>query len=192
MGPLISVAVLLIHVIFGAYIIILLVRLLLQKLGANWHNPISQFVIQLTEKPLKPFRKVIPGLAGFDLAIVLFVIILQCVEIILLCLLQFGAMPNVAGLLISSIAEIFSKLVYIYIYAIVINAVASWFSQAQGHPILQIIYLIVNPVLSRFQRIIPLIGGIDVSPIAALLAFTILNMLIVQPLLMVGSKVILG
>lgn len=192
MGPLISVAILLIHVILGAYIVILLLRLLLQKLGASWRNPISQFVIQLTEKPLKPLRRMIPGVAGFDLSIVLLLIIFQCIQIILLCALQFGAMPNIAGLLISIIAEILSKLVYIYIYAIIINAIASWFPHMRSHPILHIISLIVNPALSRIQRIIPLIGGIDISPIAALLALTIINMLVVQPLLMVGTKIILG
>jgi YggT family protein len=62
----------------------------------------------------------------------------------------------------------------------------------QTQPILQIIYLIVNPVLLRIQRFVPLIAGIDISPIFALLALTLINMLIVQSLFNFGTQIILG
>jgi YggT family protein len=94
MSPVISAASLLIHILFDSYIVILLLRLMLQKLGANWYNPISQFIIQLTEKPLKPLRKFIPGVAGFDLSILLLAFVLQYIEIVLLWVLQFGPVPN--------------------------------------------------------------------------------------------------
>ena len=192
MSPLISAGTLIIHLAFDTYIVILLLRLMLQKLGANWHNPLSQFIIQLTEKPLKPFRKIMPGVAGFDLSILLFALILQFIEIILLWVLQFGPIPNVMGTVVITISEILSKFVYIYIYAIIINAITSWVPQMQTHPLSHIVYLIVNPVLSQIQRVIPLIAGIDISPIFALLGLTLINMLAVQPLLAFGTKIILG
>ena len=192
MSPLISAGSLIIHLAFDSYIVILLIRLLLQKLVANWFNPLSQFVIQLTEKPLKPIRKIIPGFAGFDLSILLLAFVLQYIEISLLWMLQFGPIPHVIGTLIVTISEIASKFVYIYIYAIIINAIASWIPQMQTQPILQIVYLIVNPLLSRIQRHVPLIAGIDISPIFALLALTLINMLIVQSFFNLGTQIILG
>lgn len=192
MSPLVSAGSLIIHLAFDAYTVILLLRFMLQKLRASWHNPLSQFIIQLTEKPLKPFRKIMPGVRGFDLSILLFALILQMIEVILLWTLQFGPIPNLIGTFVISIAELFSKVIYIYIYAIIINALSSWFPQMQTHPISHIVYLIVNPILSRIQRFIPLIAGIDISPIFGLLALTLINMLIAQPLLAVGTKIILG
>lgn len=192
MSPLVSAATLVIHLAFDTYIVILLLRLMLQKLGANWHNPLSQFIIQLTEKPLKPLRKIMPGVAGFDLSILLLAFILQLIEIILLWVLQFGPIPNMMGTVVVTVSEILSKFIYIYIYAIIINAISSWFPQMQSHPLSHIVYLIVNPMLSRIHRFIPFIAGIDISPIFALLVLTLINMLVVQPLLTVGTKIILG
>jgi YggT family protein len=189
---LIAAGTLIIHLVFDAYIVILLLRLLLQKLGASWRNPLSQFIIQLTEKPLKPFRKIAPGVARFDLSILLLAIILQFIEVALLWALQFGPIPNLLGTLVITISEIFSKFVYIYIYAIIINALASWFPQTQTHPIAHIVYIITEPVLAQIRRFIPLIAGIDISPMLAIVIFTLINMLIVVPLSAFGTQMIMG
>lgn len=192
MNPFVAASTLIIHLAFDAYIVILLVRLLLQKLSANWRNPLSQFIIQLTEKPLKPLRKMVPGVAGFDLSIIVLALILQLIEVVLLWVLQFGPIPNLLGALVIAVSEIISKFVYIYIYAIIINALSSWFPQMQTHPISHIVYLIVDPILARIRRFIPLIAGIDLSPMVAILIFTLMNMLLVMPLLAFGTQIIMG
>lgn len=192
MHPLIKASTLIIHLVFDAYIVILLMRLMLQKLGASWRNPLSQFIIRLTEKPLKLCRKIAPGVKGFDLSILLFALILQLAEIVLLWALQSGSIPNVVGALVIALSEILSKFVYIYTYAIIINALSSWFPQMQTHPLTHVVYLIVDPVLMRIRRFIPLIAGIDISPIIAILLFTLINILIVMPLLMFGTQLIVG
>lgn len=192
MNALITAATLIIHVLFDGYIIILLLRLLLQKLGASWHNPISQFLIKITGLPLRPLQKFIPGFHGFDLSIVVFTIILQFIEITVLCLLQFGTVPHVLGVLVMSLGELLSKCVYIYMYAIIINAISTWIVQLQSHPIAHVVYVISEPLLSLFRRLIPLISGIDISPIFALLGLTMVNILIVAPLLETGTRIILG
>ncbi len=192
MNPLISSGTLIIHVLFDTYIVVLLLRLLLQKLRASWHNPLSQFVIKLTEKPLKPLRKIIPGFQGIDYSILFFALVLQFIEIMLLWYFQFGMHANPAGMLIVAIGEILTKFIYIYIYSIIINAIASWVPQMQTHPLAHIVFLITDPALSRARRFIPPLGGIDISPMAVLLILTLINMLIVMPILAVGTKIILG
>lgn len=192
MSPLTAAGTLLIHVIFDTYLIILLLRLLLQKLGASWHNPISQFIIQLTEIPLRPLKKIIPRFHGFDLSILLLALVLQFIAINLLWILQLGSLPNALGSLIISIGELLSKGIYIYMYAIIINAVASWVPQLQSHPVAHIVYVITEPLLSQFRRWIPLIAGIDISSIFALLLLTLINMLVVGSLLTIGTQLILG
>ena len=192
MNPLIASGTLIIHVLFDAYIVILLLRFMLQKLRASWHNPLSQFVIKVTEKPLKLMRKIAPGFKGFDFSILIFAFLLQAIEVMLLWHLQFGATTNVAGTLIVALGELLSKFVYIYIYSIIINAIASWIPSMQTHPLLHIVFLITDPVLSLARRFIPLIGGIDLSPIAVLLIFSLINTLIVAPISMIGTRIILG
>lgn len=192
MNPLISSGTLIIHVLFDTYIIILLLRLLLQKLGASWRNPLSQFVIKLTEKPLKPLRKMIPGFQGFDFSIVFLALLLQFIEIMLLWRLQFGVNTNVQGTLIVACGEILSKFIFIYIYSIIINAIASWIPQLQTHPLAHIVFLITDPILSLARRFIPPIGGIDISPMAVLLLLALINTLIVTPILAIGARIILG
>jgi YggT family protein len=91
-----------------------------------------------------------------------------------------------------SVSEILSKFIYIYIYAIIISAVSSWITSLQTHPMMHIIYLIVSPVLSTVRRAIPLIGGIDISPLIAIIGFTLINIVFVAPLLMLGTKIIVG
>ena len=192
MNPLIASGTLIIHVLFDAYIVILLLRFMLQKLGASWYNPLSQFVIKVTEKPLKLMRKIVPGFKGFDFAILIFAFLLQAVEVILLWHLQFGGTTNVAGTLVVTFGELLSKFLYIYIYSVIINAIVSWIPSMQTHPLSHIVFLITDPVLSLARRFIPLIAGIDISPIAVLLIFSLINMLIVAPILMIGTRIILG
>lgn len=192
MNPLISSGTLIIHVLFDTYIVILLLRLLMQKLGASWRNPLSQFVIKLTEIPLKPLQKMIPGFQGFDFSIVFLALFLQFIEIMLLWHLQFGVNTNVQGTLIVACGEILSKFIYIYIYSIIINAVASWIPQLQTHPLAHIVFLITDPLLSFARRFIPSIGGIDISPMAILLLLALINTLIVTPILDIGARIILG
>lgn len=188
MNALTSALTLIIQVIFDAYIILLLLRLLLQKLRASWHNPISQFLVTLTEKPLKSLRKIAPGYKGFDLSILLFAAILQYIEVTLLFLLQMHSMPHILGTLLITIGEMASKLVYIYIYAIIINAIMSWAPSLQQHPASNIVTLIISPLLSRARQIIPVISGIDLSPLPVLLGLMLINILLIGPLLAAGSQ----
>lgn len=190
MAPIIAALSLIIHVIFDAYIIVLILRLILQKLGASWHNPITQFLIKLTETPLKPLRRLVPGFKGFDLAIILLAVIVQLVEIYLLFLISANMFPNIFGVLMVSIAALLTKTLYIYIYAIIINAIASWVPAMHQSPAMHLIYLLVNPILSRVGKIIPPIAGIDLSPMFAILALLIINILLLSPL-MVWAKTLL-
>src|SRR3990167_8660792 len=126
MSPLISAATLLIHLFFDTYIFILLLRFILQKLNVSWYNPVSRFIITVTQKPLIPFRKMIPRYDGYDFAILVFALIVQLIENCFLLWMQLGALPHGVGLFIIVFAQIMAKFISIYTYAIIINAIASW------------------------------------------------------------------
>ncbi len=180
-----------IRFVLGSYVIILLLRFLMQKLGASWHNQFSQFVIKLTEKPLMPFRKLIPGVKGFDLSILFFAFLVQFVGIGLIWLIALGYFPHFVGVLLLTTSSILSKFIHIYIYAIFINVIASWILPLQMSPVMHIVSLLVDPLLSFIRRYIPLIAGIDLSPIPALFGLTLLNLLINTPLDNMGMHILM-
>lgn len=175
----------------GAYVVVLLLRFLMQKVGASWHNPLSQFVIKVTEKPLVPFRKIIPGMHGFDLSILVFALIIQFLGTALIWLIALAHLPNFVGVLLLAVSSIFSKFIHIYIYAIFISVIASWILPLQMSPMMQIVSLLVDPLLSLIRRYIPLIAGIDLSPIPALFGLTLLNLLINMPLYSAGMHMVM-
>lgn len=180
-----------IRFVVGSYVIVLLLRFLMQKLGASWHNQVSQFVIKLTEKPLIPFRKVIPGVKGFDLSILVFAFVVQFLGVGLIWLIALGYIPHFIGILLLTLSSIFSKLIHIYIYAIFINVIASWILPLQMSSVMHIVSLLVDPLLSFIRRYIPLIAGIDLSPIPALFGLTFLNLLINTPLDNMGTHILM-
>ncbi|PIZ05003.1 MAG: YggT family protein [Gammaproteobacteria bacterium CG_4_10_14_0_8_um_filter_38_16] len=190
-GNLLTLLLQIIRLVFNAYILILLLRFLFQKIQVSWHNPISQFIIKLTEKPLQPFRKIVRGVAGFDLSIILFAVILQLVESILFFgLLLNGKFPHLLGVLIITIASILNKFMDIYFYAIIIGAIASWIPSLQKNPAMDVVFRLTEPMLSRIRRIIPPIANIDLSPLFALLGLMLLTALIISPMTFIGTKFI--
>lgn len=176
----------LISFVFQTYLYILLVRLLLQKLGANWSNPISQFIVKLTEPIIKPLRKFIPGFKGFDLAIVLAVLVIQFIETMVLMIIKIHIMPDALGVLIISFAYIGNKLVNMYVWGIILSVVMTWVPTLQHNPLASIINTIVAPLLSLGRRYMPLIAGFDLSPIPILLLLWIIRIVVMQSIIVYG------
>lgn len=172
--------------LFETYLFILLIRLLLQKLGANWGNPISQLVVKLTEPVVKPLRKFIPGFRGFDLSIVVAVILIQFIEMFIILGIKVHITPGILGTLILSIGYIGNKLVNIYVWGVILSVIMSWVPALQHNPLANIINTIVGPLLNLGQRYIPRIGGFDLSPIPILLALWLIRLLVLQSVIVYG------
>lgn len=116
----------LVGLIFDLYIIILMLRLLMQKLGVSYHNPVSQFVIRTTNLFISPLQRIIPGCKGFDLAIVFFIIVFEFMQAFLLFWLRSRLMPHFGGLLVVSIGALGNKFMNLYFYAIILRVIMSW------------------------------------------------------------------
>ena len=99
----------LIQFIFGLYILAILLRFMLQLVRADFYNPISQFLVSLTNPPLRPLRRLIPGLWGIDLASLLLLLVLSAIQWLLIYLLTTGTYPGPLGLAVHSLAHL-SKL----------------------------------------------------------------------------------
>lgn len=176
----------LLQFVFEAFIYILLIRMLLQKLGESWNNPISQFVFKLTEPVVKPLKKFIPGFKGFDLAIFVAAFLINLIETLIIFKIKVRIMPGVFGSAIISLGFIGYKFVYIYIWGVILSAIMSWVPALQHNPLASVINTIAEPLMKLGRRFIPKMAGIDLSPIPILLALWLIKLIILHPILVYG------
>jgi len=167
---------LLVTVVFGLYIFAVLLRFLMQLTRASFYNPVAHFVVILTNPPLKPLRRLIPGLFGIDIASVLLLLVLQFTEFALLSWMR-GSDPSMAALLLASVVELLRLTLYLFMFAIIIRVVLSWISPygLRNNPAGDLLVSLTEPLLRPARRWIPpLGGGLDLSPIAVLLGLQLL------------------
>ena len=179
----------LVDTVLGLYIVIVLLRFLFQLFDVNFYNPISQFIVKASNPPLSRLRRVIPRLWGIDLAAVILLIVLEGVRIGITALL-IGRPPELAGVLILSIAELLKLAVYIMVFSIFIRAILSWISTGKFHPMLQLLYSFTEPLMAPARRILPTTSGLDLSPIIVFIALMLVLKLIIQPMLDLGRILI--
>ncbi|HET8700509.1 MAG TPA: YggT family protein [Nitrococcus sp.] len=171
----------LIDTLFSLYILVVMLRFLLQWVRADFYNPISQFLVRITQPALKPLRRAIPGFAGIDLSSVVLMVVLQMAALALV-LAVYGITPQLSYLIIRTPTELISMLLNLYLVAIIVQALLSWVQPDTYHPATLLLYSLTEPVLKPFRQMIPIIGGIDLSPLAALIAIQVIKMLILPPL----------
>jgi YggT family protein len=162
----------------SAYIFVLIIRILLQFSGADSRNPVSRFIIKITRPPLKILNPVCPTVKDINLAAIVVMIGLQ----MLIGWISFSN-ASVMQLFIWSLTELVNGVINVFIFSIFITIVLSWINPGAYHPIIGMLDKITEPVLKPFQRIIPPMGGLDLSPMAALISLQVLKMLLIPPLM---------
>jgi YggT family protein len=180
----------LIDTLIGLYILAVLLRLLFQIVRADFYNPISQFLVRVTNPLVLPLRRVIPGFAGIDWASVILVVVLQLVKLYLLLLIG-GIAAHPAGVVVLAFAQLLQLTVYVFLVAILIRVILSWVNPYGDNPVNDLLISVTEPLMRPARQIIPPIGGLDLSPIAVLILLQLTLMLIVQPLMDVGQSLAL-
>ena len=168
----------LIETLFDLYIIVLMLRFILQQVRADFYNPISQFIVKATSPLVNPARRLIPGVGGIDLATIIVVIVFIALKIYIIALLS-GYTPGLVALLLTGIRDFITLTLNIFIFAIIIHAILSWINPDPYNPVSGILYSITKPVLQPFRSIIKPIGGLDLTPLIALIALMFLERLVV-------------
>ncbi len=184
-------AIFLISLGFGTYILLVMLRFLFQCVRADFYNELVQLLVRLTNPPLIPLRRYIPGWLGLDMAAVVLMMVLKVVELFL-TYLMFDRMPNIFGLLVESVGDLLGLGLSVLFWAIVIRAVVSWLSPGSGHPVMRLIYPLTEPAMARVRRHLPPVSGIDLSPIAVIIAIQLLQILLVSPLRDAGRYMAIG
>ena len=166
--------------VFGIYICAVLLRLLLQLARADFYNPISQFVVKLSNPLVLPLRRVIPSIGRLDSATVLLALVLQFLAtVIVLGLLgvPFGT-PNPLIVIVWSAVGILSLVVKVYFFAILAMIIFSWIAPHSHHPALALLHQLTEPAMAPLRRLLPPMGGLDLSPILAFVAINVLEIVL--------------
>jgi YggT family protein len=181
----------LIDTIIGLYMLAVMLRFLLQWVRADFYNPISQFLVTVTNPPLIFLRKFIPGLFGIDLASIILLVALAVVKIYLIYAIA-GMTPRISGVLLLSVGEVIQLGIYVFIFSMLIRVVLSWIQPGGYNPVLGLINHLTEPLMAPARRIIPVFGGLDISPMLVFIFLYLTLMLVVRPILDFGVMLALS
>jgi YggT family protein len=166
----------LVNTLFDLYIMVILLRVWLQVSRADFYNPFSQFVVKATQPVVGPLRRFIPSLGGWDSATILFGFAIACAKIITLSLIM-NASLNPMVIAISGLVILLTAVFKLIFWVLVLRAILSWVSKGQN-PIEAVMIQLSEPLLSPVRRIIPPIGGLDLSMIVVLLGLQFVEILV--------------
>ena len=167
----------LIQTLFGFYILAVMLRFLLQCVRADFYNPLVQFLVRITNPPLLPLRRIVPGYRGLDLAAVVLAFLLQLIEVVLLNALSIQPI-GFGGLLLVAVLELIKLLINIYLWGVIIQAVLSWFNPDPYHPAARVLAQLTAPVLRPARRLLPPISGVDLSPMLVVITLIFISLLL--------------
>jgi len=171
----------LIDTLFSLYILAVLLRFLLQWCGADFYNPISQFLVKVTHPPLKILRRFVPSIGKIDTSSLVLLLTLQMLADFSILLLK-GVSINIGALTILSITQLISLLINVLVFAVFARALLSWVNPGTFNAAASILATLTEPLLDICRKVIPSLGGIDLSPLAALLLLQLAKMVILPPL----------
>jgi len=181
MSPFSQVGLLLVNTIGSLILLIFLLRFLLQLVRADFYNPISQFIVRFSNPLLVPLRRMIPGFGGLDIASLVLAYATQLLLMAAILLVAGETSLPWMNLVFWALIGVFSLLVNIYFWGLLIVVIASWIAPNSYNPALILINQILDPVMRPIRRMMPDLGGIDLSPIMLMLAIQVVEILILYP-----------
>jgi YggT family protein len=183
----------LIKTVLGLFTMALLLRFYMQWARAAYRNPVSAFLAALTDFIVKPARRIVPGLWGFDIATLVVAWLVQLLELVLT--MQIAGAPlgasgtsifvALALLALVSLARLF---LYIVIAVVICQVVVSWINPYT--PIAPILNGMTKPFLQPLQRVIPPVANVDLSPLVFIIICQLILMLPVAYLEMAISRLL--
>ena len=171
--------------LFNMLTLLFLLRFFLQLFRAPFNNPLSYMVVSLTDFAVKPVRKVIPSWGKIDLSTLVLALFTQL--LLQFCLLWLRDLPiSLVGntiwtsLIGMGLLGVFRTMMDVFFYAILLQVILSWVNPQS--PISSVLSSLTKPILAPIQRLLPTAGGMDFSPVVALILIQMLNVSVVRTL----------
>jgi YggT family protein len=178
MNPLSQISHLVLSTAFDLYIIILWLRFLLQLLHADYYNPMAQFVVQATAPLVNPLKRIIPGNRSWEPSVLVIIVLVKMLEITLLSMSMGGGTIPPLYLLIYTVVELLQLLAEFYFWTLMISVVLSWVAPGSYSPIAVLVNQIIEPLQAPCRRLLPPMGGLDLSPIIVFLGIKVFQILV--------------
>lgn len=178
MGVVSDIGTFLVQTLLTFFLIAVIIRLLLQVARADFYNPISQFIVKLTNPVLLPLRRVIPGIGGIDFAAVVLALLVQLLATTVLLIMQGLSPVNPLYMLVWGLIGILSLTLNIYLVAIIASIAVSWVAPYSTNPAVLLLRQFTEPVMAPFRKLVPAIGGIDISPILLFICIQIMQIML--------------
>ncbi|TMM46843.1 YggT family protein [Colwellia ponticola] len=160
---------------FDALLMILIMRVWLQWAKADFYNPLSQFIVKVSNPLVVPMRRIIPGLGGVDLSTIILAYIVATLKFFSLAALSgesLGVLSFYIGLLV-----LIKQAGFLLFVIMIIMAVMSWVVQGYNAT-LMVLSQLTEPFLNPIRKIIPNMGGLDLSMLVAFLLMNVINILL--------------
>ncbi|MEM1091999.1 MAG: YggT family protein [Pseudomonadota bacterium] len=177
-----NAGVFLVNLVFGFFIAVLLLRVLLQLVRANFFNPVCQFLVKITNPVLMPLRRIIPNWGRVELSAILLAWVLKSLQTVIVLAILGSSGPALNIVAIAAV-ELLDLVITIFLVVIFIRVILSWVAPQGDNPVLPLLYQLSAPILNPARRVIPLIGGLDLSPVLAIVVLQLARMLVVAPLM---------
>jgi len=159
-----------IRTLVDLYIITFVLRLIMQWIRADARNPLSQFILRVTDPLVVPVRRVVPTAWGFDTPTFLVMFAIQALTTTALLNMTCLTSPDIGQILAVSLVQLLHLVLNIYFFLILAYVILSWVASGAYNPAVLLLTSIVEPVLRPFRRWIPPIGGLDLSPLFVFIA----------------------
>lgn len=166
----------LLSTVIDLYVFVLLLRVWMQAARADFYNPFSQFVVKATQPVVAPLRRLIPGFGGWDIATILLVLVIQIIKFPLLAMVQTGAAFWSLGYILLGVLATLKASGKMIFWVLLIRALLSWVSQGRS-PMDYVLYQLTEPMLAPLRRILPPMGGLDLSVMLLSIILIALNYL---------------
>ena len=170
-----EISVYLVQTVVSIYLLIMLMRFLLQLVLADFYNPVSQFLVRATNPLVLPVRRVLPARGRFDPASLLWAVIIQLLGIVVLLAMNGISLPAVSLLLAWSVVGVIGLIVKIYFFALLGMIILSWVAPGTANPAAMLMYQITEPLMAPLRSVIPPMGGLDFSPIVMFILINIVD-----------------
>lgn len=174
-------AIFLIDTLASLYILAVVLRFLLQWCGADYYNPIAQFLVKLTHPPLRWLRRFVPPVGRIDTSSIILALGLQMLaDFSILTLKNIGI--SIGALVILSLTQLISLLINIFIFAVFARALLSWINPGTFGAVTALLHDLTEPLLNVCRKFVPDLGGVDFSALVALVFLQLAKMVILPPL----------
>jgi YggT family protein len=167
--------------LLNLYLMAYILRFLLQWSRADFHNPLSQFILRITDPVVRPLRRVVPGWRGLDMSSLVALLLLQLVVTAGLLFFATGAVVGAGMLLYYAVLRILVGVIQLYFVVILAHVIISWVSPGHWNPLISVLHSLAEPVLRPLRRLVPPIGGLDLSPLFVLIGLQALLIMIRLP-----------